>query len=556
MSLAVSRWTEETLTDVTATDVFTEGVASLFIRAGWHDDPATGDSILIEQEIHSLNQYGSLIRRDLKAWEYEVHGAPPLRYEKTTYSSAYLPDVNIGRAVRLVDREVSEYFPWSHFQPLAPNLSRKTTRAGYVVYTTTPDATALTSAQKDELTAKGIDPNGPPRLIVDSATPWHSANHQGLVVERPEAPQTTRWVEPYESEVEIVFEEPDKYTIYTVTKNHLKPQDVNYGGPRHQRKPAFTYRLPVAIEPPEIKASTAGDDGVRLEVSKGGASILERRVHPEKYRILRRIISEPSRAAEADPFDLYEVDPAQAPSKSTLWIDTDTTELDGTPASSLPTQESYTEPGDAAEPVDEGWTMIGELDNTAGVTDPGYATMIDTEVLNTGQYEYVATAIIGSDESAPSSPVRWTYGGAHTRSRIRTHVRPTDDGLELDITAPTDPGLLDDDYGETLEFEIPIFLTEDEAEELGEELGTRHFADDRDSALEVDVKVNVPLVTLERGQLIRTPVIEWTTTGNQLVITSETDSKEWLLDGFRLAARMSAGGKLDVTAAELYLTEK
>lgn len=556
MPLVPNRWTEETLADLADTDVFSEGTASVFIRAGWHDDPATGDAILIEQEIHALNQYGTLMRRDVKKYEYEIHGAPPLRYSKETYSSLYLPDVNIGRALRLVDREVSEYFPWSSFQPLAPNLSRKTIRAGYVIYTTTPDERALTTAQKKELEAKGFTVDGPPKLIVDSASPWHTANHDGTVVERTEAPQTTRWVDPYESEVELVFEEPDKYTIYTVTKNHLKPQDIRYGGPRHQRKPSYSYRLPVAIEPPTIKASAAGDDGVKLEVSGGGADVLGRKVQPEKYRILRRIISEPSRSADPDPYGLYDTPPGAAPEKSTLWIDTDTTDLAGAPASSLPSQTPYTEPGDADEAADEGWTMIGELDNANGPDDDGYATMIDGEVLNDGNYEYVATALIGQDESAPSSPVRFHYGGANTQSRIGTYVRRTDDGLELDISAPTDPDALPDDYGETLEYEIPLQITEAEAEELGEELGRRHFADDRDSALEIEVDVTVPLITLERGQLIKTPAIEWTTTGNDLVITSETESREWLLDGFRLSAKISEKGKVDVSRTTLYLTER
>ena len=551
MPLNANRWTEETISELAGADDYSEALESLTIKAGWHDDPATGESLLIEEETIGVNQYGQLVRRDVKEFTYDVPGTPPLFYSRDTYARPYLPGVNQGRGVLLVESERIQYHPWTYFQQGSPNLSRKRLLSGYVVYDLTTRGEALTSEQRAELEAKGINPDGNPQIIVDSARLWSEANHLAETVESASAPQVAKWVDPVESEFEIVFEEPDKYTIYSYRKNHLRPQDMNVSGPRHQRKPSYSYRLPVAIEPPDIEGTSQPDDGIRLVVTGGGATVLDQRVQPEKYRILRRTVSAPAPAADPDPFDLYDTPPAAA-TKSTLWTDTAVTDLAGTPTSPLPAADSYTEPGDTSEPDGDEWIVVAEVDNEQPAEPVGLGTALDDDVVNTGVYEYVATAIIGSDESAPSSPDRVTYGGASTGSRITAHVRRAEDnGLEIDVLAP-DPEL----YGETIDFEIPIELYEEEAEEFGEEIGRRHFADDLESALNVDLDLTIPLAVLERGQRIKTPAIDWTTTGNGLVITSETESREWILDGFRLSAKMGKSGEMAIEGTTLYLTER
>jgi len=551
MSLNPTRWTEETITELAAADDYSEALETLTIKAGWHDDPGTGESLLIEEETIGVNQYGQLVRRDVKEFTYDVPGTPPLLYSRDTYARPYLPSANEGRGTLLVESERVEYHPWTLFQQGSPNLSRKRLLSGYVVYDLTKRGTALTQEQRDELVEKGINPDGNPEIIVDSARLWSEANHRAETVESPSAPQLAKWVDPVESEFEIVFEEPDKYTIYSYRKNHLRPQDMSVSGPRHQRKESYTYRLPVAIEPPDIKATVQADDGIRLDVTGGGATVLDKRIQPEKYRILRRTISSPAPAADPDPFELYDTPPA-ATSKSTLWTDTAVTDLDGTPTSPLPATTPYTEPGDITEPDGDDWSVIGEIDNEQPAEPVGFGTILDADVIQTAVYEYVATAIIGSDESAPSSPYRIQYGGETRKSRITAHVtRADDNGLEIDVLAP-DPDL----YGETIEFEIPVEIYEDEAEEFGEEIGRRHFADDLESGLNVDLELNVPLAILERGQRVKTPAIEWTTTGNGLVIESESDDREWILDGFRLTATMDKTKKLTVEGTTLYLTER
>lgn len=554
MSLNPTRWTQEVLQDIAEADDFSEALDKLTIRAGWYDDRATGESLLIEEEKTGVNQYGQLIRKDESRYTYDVPGTPPLLFERDTYARPYLP--GIGRGDRLVETERIEYHPWTMFQQGTANLSRKRVLAGYVVYDLTKTGDALTAEERAELEDKGQNPDGNPQLIVDSARLWSEANHNAEVVEQSSAPQVAKWVDPVESEFEIVFEEPDKYTIYTYRKNHLRPGDMNVSGPRHEKKPSFQYRLPVAIEPPEIELRDAGDEGVRIEVTGGGADVLfSGRVQPESYRILRKTISSPDPPSDDDPLELWDTPPTPA-TKSTLWTDTDVSDLDGLPASALPSPDAYTEPGDTSEPDGEEWIVVAEIENEQPQEPVGYAKTYDTDVINAAVYEYVATAIIGSDESAPSSPERITYGGPSNSSRISVAVRRAEDdeggndGLEIDILAPNP-----DIYGETIDFEIPIELFEDDAVEFGEDIGVRNFAEDQEAGLRVDIDLNVPLAILERGQIIVTPAIEWTTTGNGLVITSESESREWELDGFRITARRDGKGQMTIEGTTLYLLE-
>ena len=550
MSLNPTRWTEQTIHDLSTADSYSEALANLTVRAGWYDDINTGESILIEEETTAVNQFGQLIRRDEKQFTYEFPGTPPLLYTRDTFARPYLPGTNTGRGTLLVETERTEYHPWTMFQQGFPNLSRKRILAGFVVYDMTPDGDSLTEEEKQKLRDKGLNPDGPSEIIVDSARLWSEANHDASVVESAEAPQVTKWIDPVESEFEIVFEEADKYTVYSYRKNHLRPQDMKVSGPTHHRKPGYSYKLPVAIEPPKIKATRYGDEGVRLTVTGGGATVLAFRVQPEKYRVLRKVISEPDTANDPDRFGLWDTPPAGT-TRSTLWTDTSVEDLDGVSTSPLPAADSYVEPGDTSEPDGDEWTVVAELNNEKPTGDEGFATVIDDQVVQTGVYEYVATAIVGSDESAPSSPARITYGGANTRSSIETSVRRNDDGdLEIDVIAP-DP----EDYGETGEFDIPVAIPID-PEDFGEEIGRRHFAEDLDAGLNVDLDVTVPLPILERGQEITTPAIEWTTVGNGLVITSETETRDWILDGFRISARRDGNGKIAIKGTTLYLVEK
>ena len=78
MPLNANRWTEETISELAGADDYSEALESLTIKAGWHDDPATGESLLIEEETIGVNQFGQLVRRDVKEFTYDVPGTPPL----------------------------------------------------------------------------------------------------------------------------------------------------------------------------------------------------------------------------------------------------------------------------------------------------------------------------------------------------------------------------------------------------------------------------------------------------------------------------------------------
>ena len=553
MPLSISRWTEDVLKGFDPAAPYCEATGSVVVRAAWHDDPATGQSVLVGTERVVLNQQGTMTHSDVEEWDYTVAGAPPDEYRREIYATVYLP--GLWRGLYHVQSERTVYYPWSTFQPGKANLSYRRTISGIVIYDMNPLPVPLTLEERKKLEDRGQNPDGPVGLLVDSARRWDEATDRGEIVEESSAMQVSKKVEPFTTEIEQVFEEPDKWTIYHGKKNHLRPGPMIWGPPEHRKKESWTYRLPVPVTPPVLKLTIDGDNGVRIEIEGGGATVNSVKIPSESYRLLRRTVSEPDRSAEDDPFGLWSTPPA-ASSPARMWIDTDTTELDGTPASSLPSQESYDEPGDTSDPDTEGWRLIAEPENDAGPRDDGRAVVLDDDVLSTAVYEYVATAIIGRDESAPSERVQITYGGASHTSRIRTHVRRADDGsLEIDVVAPLDPAF--PEYGDTVIFEdLPILLYEDTAEDFGDELGLRHFADDRRERLEPEIKTTIPLITLERGQRVKIPKIEWTTTGNGLIITSETEQKTFELDGFRLGFTRQPDGKLTVDSSDLYLVER
>ena len=555
MALLPNKHTWQTFSEYDAPDEFSEAVASVTVKCGWYQSPALSEPILIEKTTIIRNHYGQINRQDDEDWSYRRAGAPPSEYTRETRGRFYLPKVSgltFGSEPVLLERVREEFWPWSLFQPGSPNLSRHRTVSGWVVYDMRSTDNPLTQEERDELAARNRRNEGDGNLIVDSARPWHEAAKFGEIIRDADAPQVAVWREPYESASELVFEEPDRFSIFTITKNHLRDGPAALEGPSYQRKEDFNYRLPVPILPPEIEATELLDGGVGLEVTGGGAEV---RVHiaPERYRIERKTISEADKDTNADPWTLY----IGTPPSSTPAVgveETDVTDLGGTPASSTPADSGHTETGDDSEPDPDGWLVVAELQNDADPADEGHATTTDTDVVNLGVYVYRAVAIIGSEESAPSSPERVSYGGATTGGQISIRGRNTGDGAaEVDALAPSDLDL-PLEYGETATFDLPVLVdTMDEALELGEELARRQFAE-AEPGLELELVTTEPLAILERGQTIITPAVEWSTTGNGLVITSETEERAWRLDGFRLAARRGIDGSLDLGSV-LYLVE-
>lgn len=557
MALVPNSYTEQTLDEYDAPEEFAEAVGSVTVVCGWYKSPAFDEPILLEKTTTVRNHVGHVNRRDEEQWFYNRAGAPPTEYHRDTYGRAYLPGsgygYTFGSAPVLLERVREVFHPWTLFQPGAANLSRRRSVAGFVVYDLRAVDKPLEAEEVEELEARDRNPEGPGDIIVDSARPWHQAIKLGEIIRDPDAPQRAIWRNPYESETELVFEEPDRFSVFTVRKDHLRDGPAEVDGPDYQKKDDFVYSLPVDIDPPDLAAKNAADVGIRLEVRGGGAD-LDPYVTPQRYRIERLTASEPARDTNPDPWELYEDGSAPASSRAVGIVETSATDYSGAPSSSTPEDSGHVEPGDDSEPEEEAWTVIVELENAAPPEDPGFAATIDGDVVSGGTYVYRAVAIIGAEESAPSSAVRVTYGGQSRSSSIRVRGRNVEGAAEVDALAPFD-GELPPDYGEVVVFdEFPFEADDfDDALELGEEVARRQFAETRDSALELELETTEPLIILERGQLIQTPAVAWSTTGNGLVLTTETEARAWRLDGFRFHVRRSGDG-LDAGTV-LYLTE-
>jgi hypothetical protein len=543
---------------------WTQGARQLHIECGWYvvgggedgvgSRPSGKRAILIEKITQTVGWYSRVIHREEELWNYEVAGSPPIGYVKRVYGRVFLPGQVHGPDFKLLEEERAVFRPWTGFQPLVANLSSLRTWKTWVIYDVNLVQSTLTQEEFEKAEERGLE-IGPAGIVVDSARTVREAINENGLIDVSEQPQTAEW-KVATTEAELVFENMDAFHVYTVRHDRIRPGPPEISGPRIQRKESFKYRLPVPVLPPTI-AATEVTGGIRVEVAGGGATIGGRAIPPIHYRILRRKVSEPDRSPAGDPFDRWSSDPAPEPRRKFLAIG-GTFDLGGAPASPLPTQEDYTEPGDMTEPTPEGWTVLADLENEQPETEPGKATTLDDDVVNSGVYEYQATARIDRDESVPSDAVRVTFGGSTTGSRIKVSVtRDEDTGeLEIDVLAPEDPAFAGDDYGEVQVFEPPLLIDEIEAEDFGLEIGGRQFAKRLEPRLEIKADVTLPLLGLERGQLLKLPMIEFLVTGNQLQLETSTEADTWLVEGFRRKVSRTESGDLDgFNLTELELTE-
>jgi hypothetical protein len=536
----------------------------MIVECGFYVDPATGKEILIEKIVQSVSWYGRIMHRDEEYWTYDVAGAPPVAFLRNTYARSYLPKVNPGRGYKLMETEQATFIPWTWFQPGYPNLSSIRTFSGYCLYDMKPDRAELSAEAKQKLADRdqddgegsgGATESGDPRLVIDSARTWREAADEAGVIEKSGSPQIAKWVDPFRVITETVFEELDKFLTYQTIDDRIRPGAPKHRGPQVTKKPEFKYRLPVEIDRPTITANLVENE-IRLEVEGGGATVNGVRVVPTKYRIMRRTAVAGDRGSSPDPFDRYLDDPPAVPPRRRVIVAVNIEGLDGTPRDPLPATTTYDEPGDATDPEAEGWVVIADPENANAADEEGFAAFVDTDLENGATYEYTATAVINSDESVPADIVSVAYNRGNRKSSIKVRTNRGEEGvLEVDVIAPEDP--LFPDYGETVEFESPAVVYPDNAEEFGEEVGRRQFGKTREPKLRLALSANLPLTVIERGQLFTLPSVEWKTTGNELVIESETTAEEWILDGFRLRARRSdAGGCLqDFERTELDLVE-
>ena len=555
MALVPNTWTKSTFDPGPDQVDWTEGLGPVSVEIGFYKNPTRPkEEIMIERTKVVTNQMGTEIRRDEERWQYDVPGAPPLRYEHRIYARTYLP--GMGRALRLVQDE-THYF-WA-FSPLTDgaNLGRTRVVSGYVVYDLPEDPLkGLSGEAAQKALDKGYQAGTLQDRLVSSGKRWDQANEQSAVVEEASAAQATKWIDGMIVEHDEVEEEFDKWTIWTTEKDALRSGGVKVAGPRYIRKESYTYKLPVPLMPPEISASP-GEEGITVDIEGGGATITNSyfgpsgtfEIRPESYNVYRKIITEPDRTPDPNEPPWWETPPAAGGARMIL-TDTDVTEFDGGDADSLPAQSSYTEPHDPEPedlPRDTEFRRIGEVENSQGKEDVGAASFLDTDCEDTAEYEYYATAVYGSQESSDSNHETVTFSGTGTRS-----YRMVITDAAVDVIAPNDPAYPEQDFGEVVEFDLPA----DDPEPVAEEVAERQFAMNRAADFNIRLTILHPLIGLEWGQKVSIPNIEWNTFANALHLTTETDNDVWMLTGFKRVIKRSKDGSWQTPDTVLTLQER
>jgi hypothetical protein len=473
MALIPTYETQHELEGYVDQDLFTEGQLRTVLRQGFYRDPSMSDYQLIEREVVTSNQYGRVFHRVYEHWEYITPGGSPRQYRKEVWSTAYVPEVNPGRGLKLMEETIKVF--WT-FAPWAKDaLAYRAETNAWVVYDLKP-VEDLDSEAQQKLQDKGQKADGATdeqkRYHVASGRLWSEAVERGSVVERTDANQTARWVEGVVVEECDVTEEIDRYSVWTTTKMALRPGDVRVDGPRYVQKEDYTYTLDVEVGPPTIAAQDTTDRGVRLEARGGGANIgfplqtgtrhYDRK--PDKYKFFRKKVAEADREPDGDPFGLW--DDEHAPVRRlTVLGNVFVRDYDGQdlPQEGLPSPTSHSEPHDPSPLPDEGWRHVADADNQNPDLDygEGFAVVFDNDVRSGGTYAYAAVAVVQSSESALSAPAEVEVA-TDTKSRGSVVIVTREDGtLEGDYEVPDDPQLQPlDEFGEVAEFDVPAMVTD------------------------------------------------------------------------------------------------
>ena len=408
MSLIPTRWVDFVMPGDADADAFSEGIGGIYLQIGYHDSP--DGPIVLYQKRTVRNQFDTVVREDIEVTHYETPTSPPVRYERTTKARPWLPKINEGRGLIPVEQEIIDYHPWAMyfgFHRESGTLSRNRVVKGWAVYRRHATDEELSVDEKARLEASGLNSDGPAGYLVDSAVTWEEMLGPNKVVTDPGVRQVARYMDPLETWRTYEVDQPDMTLRGTYHKVHIRP-----GPPDFQldteKKEGWNYTLGVPILPPKLTAAVTGSS-VRLEAKGGGATLPGNDIlPPDRYRFLRRTVSTPGKAADADPHRFWVTPPGADPKRKLLGV-TAVTLIDGTtPADSVPTPTAYTEPGDTSAPDVERWVLVAEKDNEAATRrDPGQAVVFDSDLTSGAVYEYVAVAVIGSEESAPIESVKY-----------------------------------------------------------------------------------------------------------------------------------------------------
>jgi hypothetical protein len=594
-------------------DAWGQGIGGATIEQSYYDHPYPKVSLLIDEVKQFSDSFGNVIKREEDHWEYDEITRAPLMHVLTVYAWTWLPGVTNEWSLQKVQEDRTVYTVEGWF--LAGEASRRTTKAGWVVYDLRPAPQSLTSAQEDLLHSGGVvapgegdakgayaNSDNENRLIPESGKRWDFAGNSASVVRKATAPQIAIWRDPVELEEIRVEEDFQRVITWTTRKNYLQP-----GPPTIERKESLkdpnAVTIPVDLQPPTLAANNAAAAGVNLLVKGGGVDVKGfdawlfehvQHIRPEKYIIYRKTTNQPGRTGSGNPYGLWATaPPATVGSGSpppTIFSGTpgiiltlrpleltaakDTT---GNPINPVPSQTPYVEPEDPTPPVADAWRQIAEVDNAEPDKNrPGHAQYSDTDVESGATYEYFAVAVLASATSPQSNHAQITYPGPLTyTSGMRVSVRQKKDGsLEIDVQGPEFVGV-PNGFGDTRVIKAPVQFTDPptgagpgggggsgdewssglitDPTTFGSEAGLRQMLK-YGIQEQVSVALTTPFLPAERGQLVMIPAVVWQTYGRGMQLSSQTVASDFLLDGFSWTiSRDKDEWKVDAGTLELKL---
>lgn len=589
MNLTKTRTTTYTTTAYQEPAELTFGAGSVAVTIDWWDSPAMDYSLMLRRETVQTRWDGVVVQRTIDTWVYGSvvvsAQATPTEHRQQIYARVWLPGVNWRERLQLVEESQTTYDLATEWVG-GPLRSRKIT-AGYVIYDqaaepwsgSTPTADGQTAAQK--MTARGQrPPTGSTREIPDTARSWRTAINQAAVVEEHTVNQIARWVNPLEEVREDVEVDGRIIRRWRVRYDYLTGL-TEVDGPHEELRPGLASEIPVEVTPPTITATSAGANGVMVDIRGGGAVIEQwvgliapvkhvQRVAPDSYIVYRRVTARGPRTYTGDAFAIVSPPPPRPegwPRADLLSVE----DLMGAPASALPPQQPDTEPDTPTTPEAEAWVQVGEIENQSAQKDAGdgMAVMFDREVEDGWSYEYYAIARVREKLSEQSNLSAVTYSGPRSfRSTINVRVASGGNGVTLDVAMPPDPlveelGLADGEvgYGETLTIDPlpavvegvtgeivaldggagygegnpeswPAGLLTD-ALDLGRAIGLRYGLRNRDRDV-VTVRLAAPIFSLDRGGRALIPPLQWEAFGGGLRVHSRlrTGDARWVIEGF------------------------
>ena len=560
----------------------TTGLAKVVGVEAIYQDVNARRELIISQEITTTDADGAVIERVVSEWDYDTATHAPLLEHRVTYALVYLPKVSERGALIKVEEQ------WTRYMCHPPYLaqSSRMTRAGYVIYDLAPTAGDVSMAQE-----RGYRVDGNTNRILDSARDWRTATKAVAVVEESTQPQEAVWVDPIETVCHEVQEDFQRILEWDVRYDHLRACPPEVFGPRAALKAPFEFDLPVELTAPKLEASDAGAQGVMLEVTGGEAEVtrvwpveMTEYIHPERYVVYRRVVTEPS--APADAYRLYSSGTPPTPQGAAILTIGAGKDFAGDPADPRPGAAPIDKPDQVADPVTDEWQQVAEGGNQETVEGMrGRVVLWDGDVAAGGVYEYQAVAIWQRSESPPSAIVTVSTSGSGARTgALRVLASHRERTVEASLPVGVDPG-----YGETLVLDVPAALAgwpdgpgafadaddasfgvelESGAEDewqlgaeypagfsdvttFGSEVAARIFDRYADpTAQAARVKPTVVLPMLERGQTLSLPDLAATITTGGTIYDLTLGARDWRVEGFGFAVQVD-GGEAKLTLADI-----